>query len=376
MDTSLLEKLISINSIYPNELEHSEFLDKYLQELGFKTERQYVAENRFNIFAERGEGEGAICFFGHMDTVPVFGDWDSDPFTARKDGDLLYGLGSVDMKGGIFSILEACRLSKDFGKKIKVLFCVDEENISLGAWNAIENKKFFEDAKVIIAAETGNIHPYDPKEKWVHLGRRGRCSIIVEVKGLSAHGAFPEKGLNAILEASRLIDALEKLPRAEHEIIGKSSLFCSNFKAPEVSLSIPEKCTFQIDRSLVPPETPKSALQEIKDYVNKLKDEGVLKADFTIKLQDRDTPFAPPYVTDHDNESIKKILSVIEANTDKLSIDYGLSVADENVFAAGTNVPVISVGPEGDNEHTANEWVDIRSLERLIDYYLEFIKEV
>ncbi|PKL36682.1 hypothetical protein CVV38_02135 [Candidatus Peregrinibacteria bacterium HGW-Peregrinibacteria-1] len=379
MNTTLLDQLISINSVYPNEKQHAEFLEEQLKKIGFTTRRQIVSQDRFNILAERGNknspDQKALCFFGHIDTVPPYGEWNTDPFKAHYQDGKIYGLGAVDMKGGVFAILEACR-ETDPQKYLKVIFCVDEENISAGAWKAVTDEEFFNDVKTLIAAETGNIHPYDPQEKWVHLGRRGRCTIDLEVLGLSAHGAFPEKGINAINDAATIINSLKTLPLSEHPIIGKSSLFANNITSTETSLSIPDYCKFEINRSLVPPETPESALKQVQEMVQKLQTDQHLKSQINISLQKRDTPFAPPYITDKENPTIQHILKIIGEETPKVSIDYGLSVADENVFANGAHLAVISVGPEGDNEHTANEWVNIDSLKRLVNYFKRFIEEV
>jgi hypothetical protein len=40
------------------------------------------------------------------------------------------------------------------------------------------------------------------------------------------------------------------------------------------------------------------------------------------------------------------------------------SVADENVFANRLHIPVVTIGPIGGGDHTAEEWVSLNSLKK------------
>ncbi|HEX9990932.1 MAG TPA: hypothetical protein VGE45_20935 [Chloroflexia bacterium] len=66
----LLEKLVSINSVFPGEEASearpgeeklAEFIDGRLKQWGFAVERQYVKDRRFNVLAEKGQGDRAYC---------------------------------------------------------------------------------------------------------------------------------------------------------------------------------------------------------------------------------------------------------------------------------------------------------------------------
>ena len=58
------------------------------EELGFKT----VNLDNYCGYAEMGEGEEIVGIAGHLDIVPVGGDWTYDPFSAdHAEGDHVYG---------------------------------------------------------------------------------------------------------------------------------------------------------------------------------------------------------------------------------------------------------------------------------------------
>jgi acetylornithine deacetylase len=75
-------------------------------------------ENRPNVVGvRRGGGNGrSILLNAHIDTVDP-GDpaaWKDDPLSGALEGDLLYGRGSCDMKGGLVTHLVALDASPPF----------------------------------------------------------------------------------------------------------------------------------------------------------------------------------------------------------------------------------------------------------------------
>jgi acetylornithine deacetylase len=77
----------------------------YLDHVGEQT----AYENRPNIVGVRdGQGGGrSILLNAHVDTVTggETSAWSHDPFSGEVNGDVLYGRGSCDMKGGLVTHL-------------------------------------------------------------------------------------------------------------------------------------------------------------------------------------------------------------------------------------------------------------------------------
>src|SRR5579872_2693197 len=112
------KNLVSFRSVNPpgDESEISEYIYSYLKGLGFKCEKIQTGEKRINVIASFGKdntrkGKRSILFNGHMDVVPVedLGQWASDPFKAEVKGNVVYGRGTCDMKGGLASCLVAAK---------------------------------------------------------------------------------------------------------------------------------------------------------------------------------------------------------------------------------------------------------------------------
>src|SRR3990167_6915569 len=96
----LLSILVSHDSVFGNEKSLAEWIIWYLTKLGFTIEKIPVNKDRFNVLATRGQKNSKLLIYGHLDTVPVYQGWETDPFFITQQQDKLYGLGTCDMKGG------------------------------------------------------------------------------------------------------------------------------------------------------------------------------------------------------------------------------------------------------------------------------------
>lgn len=377
-EIELLGKMVSIDSIFPNEKKLALFTANYLRRNGFKVQLQKFGENRYNVLAERGKKGKAFLFYGHLDTVPIYGKWITNPFRLTKRGNRLYGRGSSDMKGGIAAMLEAVK-RVDKNKRIKILLGSDEENISEGAWAAYKKKKsWFNDVGFILSGEQGYAGKIDSGGVGlITLGRRGRSVIRVDVEGVSVHGSLPSRGVNALTEVAKIGLAMEKLSLRKHECLPQETYFVRRIMGESTSLSIPDKALIDIDIHLVQPSTSKEVRSRIEKLIKGLKSSGVLdrRTKFKVSIKKRATPYLEPYYFSVKNPKIAKAMSIITKNFGRPKISYGTSVADENVFAM-FGVPVITIGPKGRNVHAKNEFVYEDSMHELVRLYTLLIEGI
>lgn len=366
----ILRKLVSIDSVFGNESELGVYLESSLRKLGFTTRRQYFAQKRFNLFAERGSGNSSILFYGHIDTVTAHGEWKRGPFDLRKDGDRLYGLGACDMKGGIAAMLKS--LEYDNGARIKVLLCGDEENISEGAWTAVKDRKWFSDVDFIISCEPGDSKRHNGGAHVVTVGRRGRVVVEADVFGLSSHGANPQRGINAIDEAAKIALATKNFKLRNHPQLGEENIFIRKMEGNSQSaLDLPDTVHMEFDIQLVPPSTTKDARQRVERMVDRLHKTGRLNPDtrVVVKVKERMTPYIEPYMDNLADPKIRKVLSLIKSNLRRPLLNYGSSVADDNILANSLGKPIVTIGPTSGNLHAPEEWTSQKSLRELVKVY-------
>jgi acetylornithine deacetylase/succinyl-diaminopimelate desuccinylase-like protein len=372
----LLEKIVSIGSVFGHEGELGLFIENELKRRGFETARIPIRGGRFNVLGKRGNRGKPLLLFGHMDTVPPYGAWIGEPTRMMGDGDRLFGLGAFDMKAGIAAIL--CAVEEESDRQVFVAFSVDEENISEGSQALIESGCL----KGIAAVVSTEISTSESciGEKEITLGRRGRCVLELSVPGRSSHGAMVDRGINAISEASVLALEIEKfnVRLARHPLLPAPTLFVNKFTAQSTSLSIPENANLEIDVHMVPPETPQSVLVEMEGFIASLYQDGKFAEidgrRITARLKERETPYLAPYITDGNNPYVEALSMAVSKKIGAAPIfSYGKSVADDNRLAL-LGVPVMSIGPMGGGEHTHGEWVSRKSLENLVWILREFLR--
>ncbi|MEM3839512.1 MAG: M20/M25/M40 family metallo-hydrolase [Candidatus Micrarchaeaceae archaeon] len=372
----ILERLVGIDSTFPHEGRLGNFIESYLKSCGFSTQRQYLSGGRFNVLAERGNTGKAILFYGHMDTVPKYGNWKSNPLRLTADGDKLYGLGACDMKGGIAAILNS--VGQYTNRKTKLLFCVDEENISEGIWKAVtEKKNWFKNVLFAVSCEPGDSKHYTGGANVVTVGRRGRAVIALDIKGLASHGANAQRGINAIDEAAKIAESLKRFKLFYNRKLGKEGIFVRELKGEATSLSVPDYAHMELDIQMVPPSTVAGTKEKVEGLVKEMYLKGRLHkmTKVNVYVKERKTPYIEPYVNDLGNKTIRRILGIVKATIGEPRLNYGSSVADDNVLFNSLKLPVVTIGPSGGNIHSQNEWVSRKSIGKLLTLYETLIKE-
>src|SRR5262245_37471174 len=112
----LLTKLVSIPSPSTHEAGASTYLAGWLDSHGL---RGYVDEAG-NAVGVKGSGPREILLLGHIDTFP-------GELPVRREGDILYGRGSVDAKGPLSTFAAAAaRLTVPEGWRVTVVGAVEE----------------------------------------------------------------------------------------------------------------------------------------------------------------------------------------------------------------------------------------------------------
>jgi len=188
----LARRLIDIPSITGDELAVGQFLVSYLEQLGYRVERQEIAPDRFNVIATT-EAPPRIVFSTHIDTVPPF-------IKSSEDDEFIYGRGSCDAKGIMAAQIFAAQRLRDEGvNEIGLLFMVDEEMSSLGA-QAANNHPLAVSCRFLINGE--------PTDSRLATGTKGSIRAVITTEGRAAHSAYPEAGESAI---EKLLDILQEI---------------------------------------------------------------------------------------------------------------------------------------------------------------------
>ncbi len=360
----LMTQLVSISSVFPKEQRVAEFIEDFLKRNEFITERVLTSRNRFNIVATSSPSSHFVGFYGHMDTVPPDVHYAHNPFKVESDAKRAHGLGVADMKGGIAACLLAGVWGKQNGVPVKLVFGVDEENISQGAHDLVSSGKL-SDIDCMIVAESGQAA--DLKEPFsVCYGRKGRVLYELVVSGKTAHAAESSIAVNAIEQMALCVEFLSIYSFLAHTQLGKTVIVIHSVHGASDSFSVPDSCRLQFS-VLTTPNADLPLFE--KSFAEFCKGNNIV---YDLHLVSRPTPYASSYEVDRDNEFVQQIESIF--NKHGVEPRYTSSVADENVFAHRLGIPVVTVGPIGGGDHTKNEWVDLQSLRMIEEVYREIMR--
>ena len=151
----LTQQLIRIPSFLWRESTIGRWLADWMSQRGYDVEPQEVPLRDGKVTHQaigllRGDGSGpSLMLCGHTDTSDWNGDvfrrdqWRYDPFGAEIDGGMIYGLGALNMKAGLASMLIAGDAIRRSGAPLKgdlILACVvAETGGGVGALHLIES---------------------------------------------------------------------------------------------------------------------------------------------------------------------------------------------------------------------------------------------
>lgn len=353
---SLLEQLVAIPSAAPHEGAIIHFLKEMFSKQDYALEEVSITPSRSNLLITKGKAKTYPLFYGHVDTVPAINlqGWKSDPYAVTKVEDKLYGLGVYDMKGGIAAFLTAITQTDT---PVKILLCVDEEEISEGAWTVVRQRKdFFSDVTLIISAEPN----FDLGLHGVTTSRTGRCLFTATVSGVSAHIAKFKEGKDAVKQSLFPLLSLYKAQSRWYKQFG-TVVQVRYIHGESTGMSVMDhlECTIE-------------AIVGVNDTIDAIQE----RLSELFQQEIRQKPRKTPYLTSYSIESFpyeKEIAEIIRKHTGKQMVRcHRTSVGDDNVLAT-LDIPVITWGPDGGNAHAVNEYLSLSSLETLTHMYKELL---
>ncbi len=346
-----------------------------MEEAGFDEVR---IDKLGNIIGRMGNGKKLITIDGHIDVVDIgnLANWDFDPLGGEiKDG-YVHGRGSVDQKGGPVAAITAAKILKEIGFPEDVTLLVTgtvmEEDSDGLCWKyLVEEENIKPD--VVVVTEPTNLN--------IYRGHRGRMEIEVEFFGVSAHGSAPERGKNAIYDASRAVLEIEKLNErlAYDEFLGKGTVVVSEFVSSSPSLcAVSDYAKIHLDRRLTWGEDKELALNEIREIVKDMNAEVKL-------LQYNETAYTgfnygmekyyPTWKLEESHPVIEKGINAYkELFGENPKVDKWTFSTNGVTINGYFGIPVIGFGPGNEVlAHAPNEKVPVEHLVKASAFYANYV---
>ena len=289
-----------------------------------------------NVVARTQMGSGRrMVLAGHTDTVPA-----NNNAGARVEGDVLWGLGATDMKGGIAVMLTLARTVEEPAADVTYVFYAREEvdAADSGLLELAAARPDLLNADVALLGE--------PTAGAVEAGCQGTMRLRVTLAGERAHTARAWMGRNAIHRLADVLAAVSDYEARRPVVEGceyREALQAVSVAGGVAGNVVPDAATLTLNHRFAPDRTPEQAEEHVRSFLD-----AVLKKDDTIVLTDIAPPAAPGL-------GDPLLAALVERSGAPVRAKLGWTDA---AFFAARGVPASNFGP-GDPvlAHTAGERV-------------------
>jgi succinyl-diaminopimelate desuccinylase len=198
-----------------------------------------------------------ILIGGHLDTVPVH-----ENLPHRFDGNLLFGLGSCDMKGGVaVALLLAATITEPVRDVTYVFYeCEEIESRFNGLQLLIDSHSSLLEADLAILME--------PSNAVIEAGCQGTVRVEVTTVGRRAHSARSWLGENAIHAPAPVLDRLAAYEPRRVVIDGleyREGLSAVGIRGGVAGNVIPDECVVTVNYRFAPDRTVDEAIDHMAE---------------------------------------------------------------------------------------------------------------
>jgi acetylornithine deacetylase/succinyl-diaminopimelate desuccinylase family protein len=362
-----LASLVRSNSVNPAyaggvpEAAIAAVVREFFEARGIRVFEQEVLPGRPNVIAvlPGRDPSRRIVFEAHLDTASAEG-MTIDPYEPRISGGKLYGRGACDTKGALAAMMHAvASLAAEKATppcEVWLAATADEEFAYRGVLRLREGLR----AEAAVVAE--------PTSLRLVAATKGCVRFRIVTRGMAAHSSKPHLGRSAIAAMARVVLAMEEASSAlslrVHPLLGPATCSIGTIHGGRQVNIVPDECAVEVDRRLLPGESPAGALEECRNLVASLP--GVEAEVEAPMLSDEplETPLDSPVV-----RCAAGALSGMGLDPAPCGVPYGSDASK----LARAGIPGIVFGPGSiDLAHAAVEYVECDEVEKALEFYRRF----
>jgi len=260
--TSLTAAVCDIESVSLDERALADAVEAALRPLPHLT----VARIGNTVVARTDLGRAErVVLAGHIDTVPLTVEPANLP-TRRvrgQGGEVLWGRGTVDMKGGVAVMLRIAHEVREPSRDLTFVFYEAEEIDSVHNGLLLVQQQapdLLADADFAVLLE--------PTDARIEGGCKGTLRAEVSTKGIAAHSARPWKGHNAIHDAAEVLARLaayEPVTRVVDELEFREALGAVLISGGTATNVIPDRCVVTVNYRYAPSLTEEDAEAHVRE---------------------------------------------------------------------------------------------------------------
>ena len=371
------QNLVRIKSFSGQEEEVVRFIEQKMIALGYD---EVTIDAMGNLVGRIGNGEKAILFDSHVDTVQVNDEakWSVPPFSGQIVDGRLYGRGSVDMKSGTAASIYAAALAKklglDAGKTIYVSCGMLEEECDGENLKHLFAELHLRPDYVVICEPSNNL---------IAIGHNGKAQISIKTHGISAHSSAPEKGVNAVYEMAEIIQRVEKTNAGlMKKDAPRGTMALSRISSTSASINaVPSECEVYLDRRMVPGETQAEIEREMDQLIqgkNATWEVGTIYRKSWTGMEIQYEPFHLAWKINLDHALAKACTAAYREQFGNDPAEYIFwEFSTDAVTPVSMGIPTIGFGPgEQKLAHTIDENCKVDQILDACAFYTRLIQKI
>lgn len=353
----LLEKCVGINSYTYNvsgintmgqvyaELYRSLGFDSSFSQSGVESCGKHV------ISIKKGKSPKNILLVSHIDTVYSETVEKQEDHYWKQEGNIIYGPGTVDIKGGsimIYLFLKALKAQEPTLFETftwKIIHNATEEIAALDFKDLLV--KQVDNNSLACLVYEGSCKDKESLEPILLRSRKGSLTFEIKTIGRAAHSSTLQNGANAIREMSRLIEKIESQTDFDRGMTFSVGLI----NGGTASNTVPDLCTckFNVRVKTV------SDFEYVKRFVDELNGSGTVKSvkdQWSCHVHTKLVGCYPPWPTIKEHDWLVEMVQAACAEGGRhLHVrDMGAGASDGNNI--WEFLPVVDMlGPVGGNHH-------------------------
>jgi succinyl-diaminopimelate desuccinylase len=340
----LCAALVDVPSVSGDETRLADALERALREQAPHLE---VLRSGDAVLARTNLGrERRVLLAGHIDTVPI-----ADNLPSRRDGALLHGCGTSDMKAGdaVIAYL-AATLTEPRHDLTLVFYDCEEVEAERNGLGRIEREH-----RDWLAADLAILG--EPTNGTVEAGCQGTLRAEITTRGRRAHSARSWLGQNAVHGAAAVLDRLNAYAARDVDIDGcvyREGLQAVRIAGGVAGNVVPDECVVTVNFRFAPDRDAAAAEKHVREVFD----------GFELTITDL-SPGALPGLS---APAAREFLAATGATP---SAKYGWT--DVSRFAA-LGIPALNFGPGDPNlAHTREEHVDTRQITEATEVLRRFL---
>ncbi|TFG05288.1 M20/M25/M40 family metallo-hydrolase [Candidatus Thorarchaeota archaeon] len=433
LDTvEVLSKLVSFNTVNDRDagkqapIECPEYINSILEGYGFATEI-LESDGYYTALGSKGDGPCSVLFMAHFDVVPIGDEWKTDPFSLIVEGDRAFGRGTCDDKGNIVTLLHLAEKLSDSDIPCRVMVAATGDEEIGGSHGArylrdylVDNERF--PTYIVIADgihqqviyRRRNILPTHIKVHARQASDNGMLETVrfkTETFGTETrHSAYMRPGVDrhAMLTASKYLDLH---PQTFVQSV-RGAFVKSNVVPDWVELDVLHKNSegaahdydealtglmrslLSVSQASFPTEHSDKGTVICPNLLEKRDEVWDLYCDIRAMTNDGSTVTSAieaaagefvrfdsvtassgiGYVeSDRDSHLIQAAEIALEDVGIPFQLVEGFGGSDSRYFS-GYGSDLFDFGPEGDNLHGPNEWVELSSIEKNAEFFYRLVE--